>query len=680
MHTIGCVACHEPDANYAGGAKTSSNIDQLLEQLEPEEIERMGLSHAMHSVPSVPLPSIRDKYTAQGLSMFLYDPASVRPAGRMPGMKLRTTDAADIAAYLMTDYAAAMKESGTSPAVNVQAALRDEGKRLFSELGCVQCHSAAGVTALAAGRAGAPKPLSRFSASALKPDNWSGCLSASPANGLPYYLLDSDQRTAIANAIAAEQGPPANRKQSSPEEQVQLQMMQLNCYACHQREKLGGVARGRDRYFETVGQVDLGDEGRLPPPLTNVGRKLTANWLKVVLAGNGDVRPHLQIRMPKYPASETEPIQTSLIAADGGSTAAAPKVFAPDKAVAEAGRALFNQGCVQCHPVRGESLPAVVGVEIGRVQQRIQQKWFHDFLLNPASLKPRTRMPTFFAPESVNKEILGGDVEKQVAALWAYLQDIDRQPLPEKIEDIRRQNFELTPKERPIVLRTFMQLAGTHAIAVGFPQQVHYAFDAESVRLAELWGGRFLDAQGTWNDRFAPPAMPLSPTRIPLPTGADFAILANRNAAWPEVNLNSPVTSASTSPKFLGYKLDKAGIPAFQYRLAEFEIVDRLVPAHASDKPLSNGFVRELKVARVPTDASSNANKSPGQLWFRLAGSSKELKRSGNTVVYASGLNVTWPGALAANVFSRTMPGQNQLIVPVPQGNNATLTIEYRWK
>lgn len=110
--------------------------------------------------------------------------------------------------------------------------------------------------------------------------------------------------------------------------------------------------------------------------------------------------------------------------------------------------------------------------------------------------------------------MLNGDVELQLATMSAYLKDLSNQPLPEKIQHARDQNYELTPTDRPIILRTFMPVTGTHAIAVGFPQQVHFAFDAENLSLSQAWHGRFLDAEGTWFIRFAPPADPLGDKRI----------------------------------------------------------------------------------------------------------------------------------------------------------------------
>ena len=664
MHQRGCVTCHEPAADYEGGVQSNSSLEQMLDDLDPAEIARLGLTHAARTIPSIPMANLKDKYSRQGLAMFLYDPASVRPSGRMPNMKLRTADAADIVAYLM------QAPGVLTPAQSVETKLASEGKQLFVDLGCVACHTANGIQ----GKPKAAKPLALLALTAAR-----SCVAEQPSQGLPHFALDGAQRAAIdAELVAIKKAPVAAE---SAADQLTLNLLQLNCYACHQRDTLGGVARGRDRFFETIGQVDMGDEGRLPPPLTNVGRKLVTPWLKTVLQGNGEVRPHLQIRMPKYPAAEVDPLIGLFAKVDGVDAAPATKPSATvDKTLAEAGRTLFNLGCVQCHPLKGEALPSIVGVDVGRVGFRIRKQWFHDFLLNPAGLKPRTRMPTFFAAGSVNQEVLAGDVEKQIEALWTYLEDIDRQPLPEKIETARRQNFELIPTDKPILLRTFMQLAGTHAIAVGYPQHVNLAFDSETVRLAELWGERFLDAQGTWNDRFTPPAAPLTTRRIALPTGPDFGLLPNKSAPWPEVKLDSPLEPADTLAKFAGYRMDKAGVPEFIYRVGGYTIRDRFLPKVGND-PLPNGFVREFMVTYQPPPGPPSQGPPPPaplQLWFRAAGSSKTIQRQGNRWTYASGLTVTLPPELASASVSRANSG-SQLIVPLPATPETKFAMEYRW-
>ncbi len=64
----------------------------------------------------------------------------------------------------------------------------------------------------------------------------------------------------------------------SDQQIVDKTLVALNCIACHDRAGLGGIADERNEYFTGTREA-LGDQGRLPPPLTHVGAKLTPDWL-----------------------------------------------------------------------------------------------------------------------------------------------------------------------------------------------------------------------------------------------------------------------------------------------------------------------------------------------------------------------------------------------------------------
>ncbi|MFN3484700.1 MAG: hypothetical protein ACK44W_04365, partial [Planctomycetota bacterium] len=57
------------------------------------------------------------------------------------------------------------------------------------------------------------------------------------------------------------------------------------------------------------------------------------------------------------------------------------------------------------------------------------------------------------------------------------------------------------PQDEAIIYRNFIQGAGPRAIAVGYPEHAHLAFDANHMRLALLWRGDFIDASKHWVDR-----------------------------------------------------------------------------------------------------------------------------------------------------------------------------------
>ncbi len=589
-HEIGCVACHAVDADFQLTKTTPSDLERKIESLglEPDELEEMGLV-VPKPVQPVPMSDVARKYTLRSMSMFLIAPHLVRPSGRMPSLKLQPHEAADIAAYLLRDFISLKLSLLNDVTANASsdADLIARGKKFFEQLACVNCHAQPGIAPRFA------KPLMELDVSR----NDRGCLVGNEST--PQYELSDRQKNALKKSIADLQHASSTSVHDRPEQKL----LQLNCYACHQRGGRGGVGLAQVPYFENVQQVDIGDEGRMPPPLDHVGRKLTTSWLQKVLEGNGEVRPHFRARMPVF-SDHAKLLAAALVAADQHDRSkqnAAFEVFKSPQANLDAGRELLDAGCVQCHALRGESLPGSIGIDLADIANRVQPEWFHAFLLNPASLKKNTRMPSFFPDgKSSSPHILNGDIGLQIASIWRYLNSKD-QPLPSKLEQSRSQIFELKPVDKPILLRTFMEPSsgGTHAIAVGFPEQLHLAFDSKHIRLAEVWTGRFLNAQGTWFDRFAPPAIPLGSGRIVFPMEAFVAMQSD--------GTTKPI--AADEKLFHGYRVDAKGIPTFRYRIGTLNLEDRFEPGR------EKGFLRRISVGSSE-HVSPSTNRS---IWLVLA-------------------------------------------------------------
>ena len=83
--------------------------------------------------------------------------------------------------------------------------------------------------------------------------------------------------------------------------------------------------------------------------------------------------------------------------------------------------------------------------------------------------------------------------------------------------------YALVPGERPIVFGTFMRGVSPRTIAVGLPENVHYAYDAENGRLARAWRGEFMDARGTWHGRAGQLEQPDGSSVIDFPDGPVIA-------------------------------------------------------------------------------------------------------------------------------------------------------------
>jgi len=510
FHTSGCVTCHAPGKDYQPPAGVPA------------------ASEFTHR--SVAFPNLAEKYSLGSMIALLKDPLKTRPDGRMPHVHLHESDAADLAAHLL-DF----QHSDGTTAKPVQPFKADQvlaakGKTIVAKQQCAACHE------LPKDVASLPRPLQSAEG---------GCLSAEAKPGRPFYDLSDVQREALKLHLALPVAALDARAQAS------LTLQALNCTACHSRDGLGGPDAARKAYF--TGDHNLGDTGLLPPGLTDVGRKLQPAWLKEVLLGKGRMRPYLHTQMPHF-GKAADALPTLLAKADAR----------PEKPL-PAGDAVPGQkllgilggnGCITCH--RWDKRPSlgIQALDLSTLAKRYQPGWLRDYLIDPAASRPGTLMPSFW-PKGIagNQTILGGDTDQQIAALIAF--SALGKGEPEGFPSTAGGEFELVPKDRPIIQRTFLEKGGTHAILVGFPAGIHLAYDGKTARPVMVWKGRFFDAYNTWFTRAAPFENPLG-----------------------EVLGQWPVTKAAAdgAVQFRGYRLDAAGVPSFIYDVGSTRVEERFEP------------------------------------------------------------------------------------------------------
>lgn len=562
FHTVGCVACHEPARPPEANAAPADVFGAADAVVDLPEI----------TVPSVPLPDLARKTSAAALAAFLLDPGHARPGGRMPNMTLTESEANAIANWLVFGTQRTVEEGGTAvPAVqdgqppDVDPAKAEQGRVLFQQLGCAACHAVADT-----------KPLSALRPLAGQELAAKGCLAETPANGVPWFGLSQDQREALLALNAAHVSDDATAFDI-----VSTVLLALNCYACHERGGIGGPEPGRGAYFTETEALDLGDEGRMPPALTGVGSKLTPDWLHAILTSGGRVRPYMATRMPHFDENQVAHLAEAFLTVDKDPEPLPINVSGLEHHHRNMyGRELMGVnglGCVTCHVLNGHPSLGIPAVDLANVPERIQPEWFMRYMLNPASLRPQTRMPAFFEKgKSLGSKLFNGGAVMQIEALWIYLREVQETRLPEGMEDTT--DYELKPTDHPIVHRTFMKGVGAHAIAVGFPEGIHFAYDALDAHPALVWRGRFIDAESAWADRFTPFDSPLGKDTAKLPKGVSIAL--NRDGPWP---------SGHDGPRFLGYHLDASRTPVFRYRLGDVTVEESLRPSE--DK---SAFVRQL--------------------------------------------------------------------------------------
>ena len=526
------------------------------------------------------------------------------------------------------------------------------GRMMFSAMRCAACHKVDNIRPLRP----AP-PLSE-----LNLESSSGCLGTGVRRSVPQYLLSDDQRTALKAALRNQRALAQPR---SPAKRIKHTMASLNCYACHKRDGLGGPDDTRAELFKTNIPVDLGEEGKIPPHLTGVGSKLRKSALQAILYdGDLHTRYFMSTRMPQFGRVNTAALIEDLVKVDlkPGDTKA-PEFSEESMA---AGRQLIGQTglfCINCHLVNGGKGPGIPGVDFVTAHERLNPGWFVRLLENPIAINPGTRMPGFW-PEgkSMLANIEGGDTKKQMAAIWNYLSLGDSMPLPLGIQPVGGVGMELIPSQEPIIHRTFMEGVGPRAILAGFPERVHAAFDANIVRLAKVWRGRFFDGSGVASGRSDTFKAALGKDIIDLPAGPAFAILESQSDPWPVAEK----TDRNIGGRFKGYSLDDKGRPTFRYALGDNTVEEKVVPVL---KPGGTVLRREFKIT------------GDGKNLYLLAGTGKDIDHTSMTDWVVDGsLEIQIDGKDAGEGIVRESDAGKQLLIPVQmKGGSAAFSITLLW-
>ncbi len=550
----------------------------------PEDTELQG---------SPPLHRLTDKYTAASLTQFLEAPLESRPSGRMPDLKLDHFEARDLAAYLLREPAA------DSPPPEAKAAPGQiaEGRELFTRHRCYQCHDT-GEKVEAPAEAPALADLDL-----AKP-----CTTAR-------FDLAPDQRAAIAAAPAA----------PSRSHTLLTSMLRMNCVACHTAGDFSAPSPERNPHFTTT-NINLGEQARIPPRL-DLGRKLKPDWRRKVVVTGASSRPYMNTRMPAFGA----PPEIESLLATALEPPADPLPEPPprgeQKSARDAGLLLVgdkNLSCVACHTWKGESATTLHGIELTSMTDRLREDWFHAYMLNPSEFHPGTIMPNFWpGGNAVRPELLGGDPAQQIDAIWQYLERGREARSP---SGIRREPLFYGPGDdgRAVVLRRQYRGIGKRGIGVGYPGGINIAFDALQLRLGSVWAGDFGEMSGVWRGQGSGVVNEGSREVSRLQTGPDIARLPAPGSPWPAL----PEQTRPEGYQFEGYTLDKAGRPAFRYRVGDLGVTDYLT----DDGP---------KLTRTLTFAAP----APDGLYLRIGSTETAPAGDGDSYALDRGLRVGAPPA-----------------------------------
>ncbi|MEY4566382.1 MAG: hypothetical protein RLY14_1352 [Planctomycetota bacterium] len=644
FHSVGCVACHEP--------KVALN-QQVDEEQDEETQERDVVVRA--PTRGISLNHLPAKYSKSSLSEFLYRPLKVRASGRMPDMKLTPSESEAIASFLIGEKSAAGQERSE---LVLKPELIERGKKYYEELNCAACHPLPGIAPARKLAAITPSDLSH------------GCVSNEPGKG-PRFSIDEKQLAAILASVKSDSEVASKSDRQNALDEIAMTMTTFNCIACHVRDSYGGVPKDRDLYFGGT-EMNLGDDGRIPPPLTLLGAKLQPAWLKRVLFDGESVRPYMTTRMPQY---ETASLQhfTDLVAKTDKLDEVQLRTPSPESQSEEvrtlerrlrpaAQELLGDKGlnCIACHNFNGKPSPLNKGIDLMTTRERLQPAWFDRFLRSPGSFRPRIIMP-YSWPDGVAayKNILDGDTKLQIEAIWYYLSLGTSAADP---SGIRRPEMKLSVEDTVRTYRGRSGIAGFRGIAVGFPERLNYSFNAETGTLTGIWKGDYIrvDRGGQGSGNFNPAANPVN-----FAQDTSFLAEFDPDAAWPirpVMTKDAPVNPNPLYPKNLGYQfrgyyLGESRNPTFMYSSGDIQIEDR------SEVVVSDN--RIMLHRRI-------ALQSPSQQfrWFRVL--TGEIKNDSPRVFEGKNVSLTIP---EVQTLLRVDPSSSEtkeliLKLEIPQGNS----------
>ncbi|MDA0811232.1 MAG: c-type cytochrome, partial [Verrucomicrobia bacterium] len=364
-----------------------------------------------------------------------------------------------------------------------------KGALHFASLGCAQCHD--DIPSVRKDYAPMPMPMPMPMANL---DPAKGCLGETSES--PRFGLSAEQTQLIALAL-----PLIDAGSFTDHQMVDKTLAALNCIACHDRDGLGGISPERNAYFTGTAEA-LGDQGRLPPPLTHVGAKLTQSWLTEVLLRGGRQRQYLNTRMPQFGESQVGHLVERFGKVDSLETIAFPEI-ANIRESKDAGYEMMGAtglSCIACHDFNGQKSGGAGALELVHVTERLQKSWFHLYMRQPSRFHPTVIMPSYWpGGQSIRKEVLGGDTDEQIEALWNYLSDGTRAKNP---KGLSRQSLELRVADETVMCRG-RGTASYRGIGVGYPERISLAFDSEEMAVRQLWKGEFADVD---HGSFQPPS------------------------------------------------------------------------------------------------------------------------------------------------------------------------------
>ena len=519
----------------------------------------------------------------------------------------------------------------------VDPSLAAKGRQAFARHGCARCHDDLQIES---------DPGTNWTQ--LRPGH--GCLGGE-VGPWPRFDLDPGQRAEMAQALAR-----VGQPELSDTQRIQKTLVTFNCIACHERTGVGGVAPERLGYF-TGTEPGLGDAGRLPPTLNQVGAKLTPEGFRDVLLHGKRPRRYLDASMPQYGEAQVGHLVDLFARVDRLEAAQIPAVTNAT-AFRRAGHELVGSegfSCIACHAFNGQKSGEMGAVDLAIVSRRLQKNWFHLYLREPARFSPTVIMPSYWPNgRSGRTNLLDGDATQEIEALWVYLDDGERAKKP---IGLSRRSRELRVGDMTELCRG-QSPVGYRGIGIGYPERINLAFDSGEMALRLLWKGEFVSID-------AGHFHPRGTDQISFPPGVPFHRLESPEASWPRKGKKNHLFPQDHGYQFLGYRLDAQRRPTLRYRYGDILVEDFFEDLL---DPESKPYFRRTLTFTAPSASQP--------FEFRAAVDPRLTTQSDRTFD-AGPLRLR----ITSDHAGRVRKGRaDELLIPLnPPLGRSTLTLEYQW-
>ena len=405
-----CLGCHETPFRLQGAERAEQGRILFVEQ----GCYGCHQARTMEDLPrmSSPFEGIGTKiYRPQWMYQWIKDPAAIRPRNRMPTFRLKDEEILHIVAYLNSQE---KLPKDLAPYRSKQASYK-RGKELFTEKGCVGCHSDRRKEACLTDR------VPNLSDSGLKlSSRWIATWIDRPADlnpqtAMPRLMLTDEERRDLTRYVKGlwpkeieeclEQAPK-NAPEGGDSEEGKRLVQLVGCYGCHlvpdmERLPLPGVE---------VGEVAKKRLDELPFGSSEVPHTKW-DWLFHKIKEPAVYQTEeMPLKMPDYRLEEAE-MESHTVYYLHNAYYHLPESYlcksGPEESTLAKGEWMVSHyNCNGCHQLEENVKPRVESY-IGRKSlvpprlinqaERVQPQWFFQYLSKPVALRPwlKIRMPEF---------------------------------------------------------------------------------------------------------------------------------------------------------------------------------------------------------------------------------------------------------------------------------------------